>query len=181
VPTVVDMKHIAVIVSAAAAGALGMGFAVPALADTGSSGSSSASNASQLSSSQLSSIEQFLTDHPNLAQALAGRAASWQKFLAANPSIKAELAKVATLPADQRKSDLKAWLQANPSARTALQEYRLGNKAARLTQRQDRLKQRLQKLQSPSSSSSSSSGTSGSSSSSVVPGSAGSSSAMTSA
>lgn len=152
------MKH-TLIVSAGAAGLLALGVAVPAVASSGSSSSSSSS--SSLSPSQLQSIEEFLADHPNLAQALAGRAAGWAKFLDANPSIKAELTKVAALPADQRGSALKAWLKANPSAQKALQEYRIGNKQARLTKKQDRLKQRLQRLQSPTSPapSSSSSGT----------------------
>jgi hemophore-related protein len=162
------MKHIAVIVSAAAAGALGMGVAVPALASTGSS--PAASSSSSLSSSQLQSIEEFLADHPNLAQALAGRAADWQKFLAANPAIKTELDKVAGMPADQRRAALKTWLQANPTARQALQKYRIGLKQARLTRQQDRLKQRLSRIGNPpagsGSSSSSSSGSSDSSSSS---------------
>ncbi len=141
------MKH-TLIVSAGAAGLLALGVAVPAVASSGSSSSSSSSSPS-LSSSQLQSIEEFLADHPNLAQALAGRAAGWATFLDANPSIKAELTKVAALPADQRRTALKAWLKANPSAQKALQEYRIGNKQSRLTKKQDRLKQRLQRLQSP--------------------------------
>ena len=141
------MKH-TLIVSAGAAGLLALGVAVPAVASSGSSASSSSPS---LSSSQLQSIEEFLADHPNLAQALAGRAAGWAKFLDANPSIKAELTKVAALPADQRRTALKAWLKANPSAQKALQEYRIGNKQSRLTKKQDRLKQRLQRLQSPTS------------------------------
>jgi hemophore-related protein len=141
------MKH-TLIVSAGAAGLLALGVAVPAVASSGSSASPSSSTSS-LTSSQLSSIEDFLADHPNLAQGLAGRAAVWAKFLAANPSIKAELDKVAGMPADQRRSALKTWLQANPDAKKALQEYRIGNKQTKLTQRQDRLKQRQQKLQNP--------------------------------
>ena len=54
------------------------------------------------------------------------------------------------MPADQRRAALKTWLQANPDAQKALQEYRIGNKQAKLTKQQDRLKQRLQRLQSPS-------------------------------
>ena len=90
------MKH-TLFVSTGAAGLLALGVAVPALASSGSfpSSSSSSSSTGQLSSSQLQSIEDFLADHPNLAQALAGRAAGWATFLAANPSIKAELTKVA--------------------------------------------------------------------------------------
>jgi hemophore-related protein len=145
-----------------------MGVAVPALASTGSS--PAASSSSSLSSSQLQSIEEFLADHPNLAQALAGRAADWQKFLAANPAIKTELDKVAGMPADQGRAALKTWLQANPTARQALQKYRIGLKQARLTRQQDRLKQRLSRIGNPpagsGSSSSSSSGSSDSSSSS---------------
>jgi hemophore-related protein len=143
------MKH-TLIVSAGAAGLLALGVAVPAVASSGSSSSSSSSSTGSLSSSQLSAIEDFLADHPNLAQALAGRAADWAKFLAANPTIKAELDKLAGMPADQRRAALKSWLQANPDARKALQEYRIGNKQAKLTRQQDRLKQRLQRLQAPS-------------------------------
>lgn len=141
------MKH-TLIVSAGAAGLLALGVAVPAVASSGSSSASSGSTSS-LSSSQLSSIEDLLADHPALAQALAGRAAGWAKFLAANPTIKAELDKLAGMPADQRRAALKAWLEANPDAKKALQEYRIGNQEAKLTKRQDRLKQRQQRLQSP--------------------------------
>jgi hemophore-related protein len=141
------MNRILVIVTAAAAGAIGTGVAVPALASSGSSASPAAtSTTSSLSSSQLQSIEDFLADHPNLAQALAGRAASWQKFLAANPAVKAELDKVATLSTTQRRAALKTWLQANPDAKAALEKYRIGLKQARLSRQQDRLKQRLGRI-----------------------------------
>jgi hemophore-related protein len=139
------MNRIIVIVTAAAAGAIGTGVAVPALASSGSPATTT-TTPSALSSSQLQSIEEFLADHPNLAQALAGRAADWEKLLAANPAIKAELAKVATLPAPQRRAALKTWLQANPSAKAALEKYRIGLKQARLSRQQDRLKQRLGRI-----------------------------------
>jgi hemophore-related protein len=153
------MNRILVIVTAAAAGAVGTGVAVPALASGGSASPAASSAGSSLSSSQLQSIEDFLADHPNLAQALAGRAADWQKFLAANPAIKAELAKVATLPATQRRAALKTWLQANPSAKAALEKYRIGLKQARLSRQQDRLKQRLGRIGTGPSSTSPSSST----------------------
>jgi hemophore-related protein len=137
------MKPITSVLVAGTVGLVGFGLAVPALASTGSSSSTS----TKLSASQLQSIEDFLADHPRAAQALAGRAADWAKLVAAHPEIKAELAKVMALPADQRKAELKKWLAANPAAKAALQDYRGGLKEQRLTKQQERIDKRLKRLQ----------------------------------
>lgn len=163
----VPMKRVTTIVAAASAAAvvgLGAGVAVPALAD---SGSSSASTTSGLSSSQLSSIESFLADHPQLAQQLATRAAGWQKFLAANPGLGAEIQKVMALPQSQRKAELKTYFQAHPDQRKALLQYRESLQLGQLSQREAKIKQRFAKReqQAPSSSLSGSSSTSPSSTS----------------
>jgi hemophore-related protein len=145
------MKPITSVLVAGAVGLVGFGLAVPAIAATGSSGSSSpagsSSTSSKLTQTQLQSVEDFLADHPRAAQALAGRAADWAKLVAAHPEIKAELAKVMALPADQRKAELKKWLAANPAAKAALQDYRSGLKEQRLTKQQDRIDKRLKRLQ----------------------------------
>ena len=136
------MKRITTVLAAGTIGLVGFGLAVPALADTGSTSSTT----TKLTEAQKQSIEDFLADHPQLAQALAGRAADWAKLIAAHPEIKAELAKVLALPADQRKAELKKWLAANPDAKQALQDYRKGQKTDRLTKQRNRLDQRLKRL-----------------------------------
>lgn len=142
------MKRMTAVVSLGSAGVLGLGLAMPALADAaGSSTPASRSAAAPLTQSQKDAILDFLADHPQLAQGLAARAQGWAKFLAANPAIKTELDKVLALPADQRRAELKKWLAANPDAKKALQEYRLGLQQDRLTKRQDRLDRRQQRLQ----------------------------------
>jgi hemophore-related protein len=139
------MKRITSVVLAGTVGLVGFGLAVPALASTGPSSSTAITG--KLTEAQKQSIEDFLADHPRQAQALAGRAAAWQKFIAAHPDIKAELDKVLALPADQRKAELKKWLAANPAAKQALQDYRGGLKEQRLTKQKDRIEKRLQRLQ----------------------------------
>jgi hemophore-related protein len=138
------MKRMTAVVTLGSAGVLGLGLAMPALADaTGSSAApASSSAAAPLTQSQKDAILNFLAEHPQLAQGLAARAQGWAKFLAANPAIKTELDKVLALPADQRRAELKKWLAANPAAKKALQEYRLGLQQDRLTKRQDRLDRR---------------------------------------
>jgi hemophore-related protein len=136
------MKRITTVLAAGTIGLVGFGLAVPALADTGST----TSTTTKLTEAQKQSIEDFLADHPQLAQALAGRAADWAKLIAAHPEIKAELAKVLALPADQRRAELKTWLAANPDAKQALQDYRKGLKEQRLTKQRNRLDQRLKRL-----------------------------------
>lgn len=145
------------VVALGSAGVIGLGLAVPALADatgsaptssTSSTGSGGARSSAPLTSSQKDAILDFLADHPQLAQGLAARAQGWAKLLAANPALKTELDKVLALPADQRRAELKKWLAANPDARKALQTYRLGLQQDRLTKRQDRLDRRQQRLQS---------------------------------
>jgi hemophore-related protein len=136
------MKRITTVLAAGTIGLVGFGLAVPALADTGPTSSTT----TKLTEAQKQSIEAFLADHPQLAQALAGRAADWAKLVAAHPEIKAELAKVLALPADQRKAELKKWLAANPGAKQALQDYRKGQKTERLTKQRNRLDQRLKHL-----------------------------------
>ncbi len=58
---------------------MGFGLAVPALAsaDSAPTVASATRQSSSLTESQQQSIEDFLADHPQLAQALAGRAAGW--------------------------------------------------------------------------------------------------------
>jgi hemophore-related protein len=142
------MKRMTAVVTLGSAGVLGLGLAMPALADAaGSSGSSSPSSAAPLTSAQQEVILDFLADHPELAQGLAARAQGWAKFVAANPAVKAELAKVAALPADQRRAELKKWLAANPAAKKALQTYREGIREQRLTKERDRLDRRIKRLQ----------------------------------
>jgi hemophore-related protein len=138
------MKRITTVLAAGTIGLVGFGLAVPALADTGSA--TSTTSTTKLTEAQKQSIEDFLADHPQLAQALAGRAADWAKLIAAHPEIKAELAKVLALPADQRRAELKTWLAANPDAKQALQDYRKGLKEQRLTKQRNRLDQRLKRL-----------------------------------
>ena len=155
------MKRITAALVAGSVGVVGFGLAVPALASTGSP--SATSSSTKLSDAQTKSIEEFLADHPRLAQALAGRAAQWQKLIAAHPEIQTELTKVLALPADQRKAELKKWLAANPDAKKALQDYRSGLKEQRLTQQKDRIQKRLDRLNGKTSGGSSgSSGSSGS-------------------
>ncbi len=142
------MKRTTASLVAGAVVAGGLAITVPALASTGNpSTAAAARTAAPLTSAQKDSIEQFLADHPNIAQALAGKAAGWAKFLAANPSVKTELDKVLALPADQRQAELKKWLAANPDAKKALQTYRKGLKEQRLTHQQARLQKRLDRLQ----------------------------------
>jgi hemophore-related protein len=143
------MKRITAVVATGAVAVLGLAVAVPALASTSSdtSNASGSSSSSGLTSAQQQSIEAFLADHPNLAEALAGRAAGWAKLIAANPAIQTELTKVLALPADQRQAELKAWLKANPTSAKALQAYRKGLKEQRIGQQKDRLDKRLQRLQ----------------------------------
>jgi hemophore-related protein len=138
------MKRMTAVVTLGSAGVLGLGLAVPALADAAGSSAAPASTsaAAPLTQSQKDAILDFLAEHPQLAQGLAARAQGWAKFLAANPAIKTELDKVLALPADQRRAELKKWLAANPAAKKALQEYRLGLQQDRLTKRQDRLDRR---------------------------------------
>ena len=140
------MKRMTAVVTLGSAGLLGLGLAMPALADANSSPASS-SVAAPLTQSQKDAVLDFLADHPQLAQGLATRAQGWAKLLAANPAIKTELEKVLALPADQRRAELKKWLAANPDAKKALQEYRIGLQQDRLTKRQDRLDRRQQRLQ----------------------------------
>lgn len=136
------MKRITAAIAAGSIGVVGFGLAVPALASAGTTSATT----STLTDAQTKSIEDFLADHPQLAQALAGRAAQWQKLVTAHPEIQAELTKVRALPADQRKAELKKWLDANPTAKQALQDYRQGIKATRLTKQRDRIDQRLKRL-----------------------------------
>jgi hemophore-related protein len=136
------------------AGVVGLCLAMPALATADSHAPSPASASSPsgalrsapLTQAQKDDILDFLADHPRLGQALAARAQGWEKFLAANPDIKAELAKVLALPADQRRAELQKWLAANPDAKQALKSYRDGLKEQRLTRQRDRLDRRLQRL-----------------------------------
>lgn len=141
-------------------GVVGLCLAMPALADATSGSPSSVraasasaaptnrpANTAPLTSAQKDDILDFLGDHPRLGQALAARAQGWQKLVAANPDIKAELDKVLALPADQRRAELQKWLAANPKAKQALKDYRQGLKAQRLTKQRDRLDQRIQRLQ----------------------------------
>jgi hemophore-related protein len=137
------MKRMTAVVSLGSAGVLGLGLALPALADAaGSTAPPSSSASAPLTQSQKDAILDFLADHPQLAQGLAARAQGWAKLLAANPAIKTELDKVLALPADQRRAELKKWLAANPDAKKALQEYRLGLQQTRLDKRQERLDRR---------------------------------------
>lgn len=138
------------VVSLGSAGVIALGLAMPALADAAGSSASpptSRSASAPLTQSQKDAVLDFLADHPQLAQGLAARAQGWAKLLAANPAIKTELDKVLALPADQRRAELKKWLAANPDAKKALQEYRIGLQQDRLTKRQDRLDRRQQRLQ----------------------------------
>jgi hemophore-related protein len=145
------MKRITAVATLGSAGVLALGLAMPALADaagsSGSPASSSKSTAAPLTSAQQDAILDFLADHPQLAQGLASRAQGWAKFVAANPAVKAELDKVAALPADQRRAELQKWLAANPAAKKALQTYRQGIREQRLTKQRDRLDRRIKRLQ----------------------------------
>src|SRR5690242_21131990 len=151
------MKRMTAVLTMGSVGVVGLCLAMPALADatsgsptsagatssTSSTGATgSARSSAPLTQAQKDDILDFLADHPQLGQALAARAAAWEKFLAANPAIKAELAKVLALPADQRRAELQKWLAANPAAKQALQTYRQGVKEQRLTKQRDRLNQR---------------------------------------
>jgi hemophore-related protein len=118
------MKRIAAVIATGAVTALGLGFAVPALADTKSKAAPP-----PLTSTQQQAIQDFLGQHPRLGQRLATRAQAWETFLAANPDLKAELAKVAAEPVDQRRAELRAYLKAHPTDRAALKAYRAGQKA----------------------------------------------------
>lgn len=149
-------------------GVVGLCLAMPALADATSGAPTStsatsvvnptgtlnvgapskATGSAPLSQAQKDDILDFLADHPQLGQALATRAQGWEKFVAANPTVKAELDKVLSLPADQRRAELQKWLAANPAAKQALQTYRQGVKQQRLTKQRDRLDQRIKRLQS---------------------------------
>jgi hemophore-related protein len=118
------MKRIAAVIATGAVTALGLGFAVPALADAKSKPAPP-----PLTSTQKQAIQDFLGQHPRLGQRLATRAQAWETFLVAHPGLKAELAEVATLPTNQRRTELRAYLKAHPTDRAALKAYRAGQKA----------------------------------------------------
>ena len=142
------MKRTTAVLTVGSAGLVAIGLAMPALANADSGPSTSApSTSAPLTQAQKDDILDFLAGHPHLGQALAARAQGWEKFLAANPAIKAELAKVLSLPADQRRAELQKWLAANPDAKKALQTYRQGIREQRLTKQRDRLDRRIQRLQ----------------------------------
>jgi hemophore-related protein len=141
------MKRLTIIAgSVASVVVAGTLLAVPAIADNGSSsaGKSPAATA-PLTATEKRAIEGFLSDHPLLAQALAGRAQAWAAFVAAHPDIAAEIAKVKALPADQRRAALTKWLADNPAARSALKTFRDGQRTQRQHQRQNRRDQRQQR------------------------------------
>jgi hemophore-related protein len=164
------MKRMTAVLAVGSVGVVGLALAMPALADA-TSGSPSPSSASSapLTQAQKDDILDFLADHPQLGQALAARAAGWEKFLAAHPDIKAELAKVLALPADQRRAELQKWLAAHPDAKAALKAYRQGLKEQRLTRQRDRLDRRIQRLQGRMGGGSAGSGSSSGSSSPASP------------
>jgi hemophore-related protein len=136
------MKRMTAVVTLGSAGVLALGLAMPTLADA-----SGKTTTAPLTSAQQNAILDFLADHPQVAQGLASRAQGWATFVAANPAVKAELDKVAALPADQRRAELKKWLAANPAAKKALQTYREGIKEQHLTRQRDRLDRRIKRLQ----------------------------------
>jgi hemophore-related protein len=139
------MKRMTAVLTMGSVGVVGLGLAMPALADA-TSGSATPTSA-PLTQAQKDDILDFLADHPRLGQALAARAQGWERFLAAHPDIKAELAKVLALPPDQRRAELQKWLAANPQAKQALKDYRQGLREQRLTKQRDRLDRRIQRLQ----------------------------------
>jgi hemophore-related protein len=141
------MKRLTIIAGVAAtAVAAGTLLAVPAIADNGSSGASKKpAAAAPLTATEKDAIDGFLSDHPMLAQALAGRAQAWATFVKAHPDIAAEIAKVKALPADQRRAELTKWLSDNPAARTAIKDFRDSQRTQRQGQRQDRRDQRQQR------------------------------------
>src|ERR1044072_4703573 len=87
--------------------------AVPALgADTGRA-TPKASTAAPLTDEQQQLVDEFLTDHPGFAQALARRARAGPAFRGAPPPPPAEIAGVRALPAGRRAGELRAWLRAH--------------------------------------------------------------------
>jgi hemophore-related protein len=141
------MKRVTIVAGAAATAVLaGTLLAVPALAEGGSSAAAKgAASAAPLTTAQKDEIEGFLSDHPMLAQALAGRAEAWATFVKAHPDIAAEVAKVKALPADERRAEVKKWFADNPDARAAIRDWRSGLRDQRkenLTQRRDQRQSR---------------------------------------
>jgi hemophore-related protein len=147
------MKRLPIIAGAAATAVLaGTLLGVPAIAQGASSPSSSTNSSSTNSSSTTSTapltakeqaaVDGFLADHPLLAHALADRATAWDGFLTAHPDIAAEIAKVRSLPADQRRAEIKKWLTSHPGARTAIRDWRGDLRTQRQERRQDRRTQR---------------------------------------
>jgi hemophore-related protein len=138
------MKRMTIIAGGAATAILaGTLLAVPALAEGGSS-SASSSTAAQgpLTATEKDAIDGFLADHLGLAHALAGRAEAWAAFLKAHPDIATEIAKVKTLPAGERRAEVKKWLSDNPDARTAIRDWRSAIRGQRQDQRKARRDQR---------------------------------------
>jgi hemophore-related protein len=122
--------RIAVAVATSVA-ALGIGFAVPALADATSSPKAPAASTAPLTASQKQAVQDFLAQHPRLGQRLATRAQGWETFLAAHPELRPELAKLAALPKAQRRAEARTWFKAHPADRAALKAYRQGLRAQR--------------------------------------------------
>ena len=127
-------------IAATAAGVVLTGslVAVPALGADTSSTTPASSTAAPLTDGQRQLVDEFLTDHPGFAQALARRAKVWHEFLAAHPDFAAEIDLVLALPAGQRAGELRAWLREHPGVRHDLREMRRDLRRARRDARQDR-------------------------------------------
>jgi hypothetical protein len=162
------MRRIALAVSLATVAVTGTALAVPALASPSSSTIASsvrsadtapAAATTGLTPEQQQELDDFLAAHPRVAEALVKRIERWKTFAQAHPDLVAELKKVAALPADQRHTELTAWLKDHPDDAKAWHQFRQQVRQ----ERHDRREQRRERRQERRSSSTSPSSTSPSS------------------
>jgi hemophore-related protein len=130
--------------AAAAAGVVLAGSlaAVPALGSDGSPATAPVMASAPLTDAQRALVDEFLADHPRLAQGLAHRAKVWHDFLAGHPDFAAEVDRVLALPVGQRRAELVSWLRDHPAVRHDLRQMRRELRQDRRDRRQDRRRDR---------------------------------------
>jgi hypothetical protein len=107
-----------------------------------------------LTDEQKALVDAYLAAHPGRAQALAATAARWKTFADANPALAAELAKVAAMAPDDRKSALQSWFADHPEQKAAFRDWaeqtrqdRVERREARRDRRQNRREHRQDRRQ----------------------------------
>ena len=122
------MRRTTIAAAAAAAVIAGGALAVPALASgSDPTPTASASSAPVTRPDRHPAAGAATTSWPRTRRsrtALVTRLDGWQTFADAHPAVVAELKKVAALPADQRKAELKTWAKAHPADAKAWHEFR---------------------------------------------------------